>query len=355
MEFRGNLFTTISLCIGLIQPYLFHRENNDLCQRKQLEAHTFQNLECFVESKNFRPEALASPIIKERSSMKTTKRNDVTSRCSLQQEAFVKRSICFLLPLQNCFDENWIEFGYQFFSSPIMKCGKNKLDEAFMNMLPELPKNAALALVNRMQSQAVMKKYKKSCSNYDEILTSRKMLSCTHDQLENLKNYLYSDSKASHESETYVPSICEIVRNALDYCLRPNMCYSELELESLQEAMMKIYIIYFEGLLEFSRIKQHLKEELKDGSNTTFIPNRQQDFDTDKEGKTRDIYDITASISILMKDYRRGDCDLELTETSNIGSALDYFYQKWFTIPLIIVSVIITCYLLVQCSKVTHA
>ena len=346
---------TISLFIGLIQPYLFHKENNNLCQRKQLEAHTYRNLGCFVESKNFRPEALESSIIKERSSIKTTKRNDMTSKCSLQQEAFVKRSICFLLPLQNCFDENWIEFGYQFFSSPIMKCGKNKLDEIFMNMLPELPKNAALTLVDRMQSQAVMNKYKKSCSNYDEILTSRKMLSCTHDQLGNLKNYLNSDSKASHKSETYIPSICEIVRNALDYCLRPNMCYSELELESLQESLMKIYIIYFEGLLEFSRMRQHIKDKLEDGFNTTFMHNQQQGFETDKERKTSDIHDIIASISTLMKDYRRGECDLELTETSNIGSALDYFYQKWFTIPLIIVSVIITCYLLVQCSKVTHA
>ena len=60
MEIRGSLLMTISLFIGLIQPYLFHRENNNLCQRKQLEAHTYRNLGCFVESNNFRPEALES-------------------------------------------------------------------------------------------------------------------------------------------------------------------------------------------------------------------------------------------------------------------------------------------------------
>ena len=355
MELRGNLFVTISFFVSLIQPYLFNRHNNELCQRKQLEAHTNQNLECFMDPKNFRLETLVSSIKKETASIKTTRRNDMTSKCSLQQEAFVKRSICFLLPLQNCFDENWITFGYQFFSSPIMKCRKNRFDETFINMLPELSKNAALALEYRMQSKAVMNRYKKSCSNYDEILTSRKMLSCTHDQLGNLNKYLNSDSTASHRLETYSPSICEIVSHALDSCFQPNMCYSELELESLRESMMKIYIIYFEGLLEFSRMQEYLQDKLEDVSNNTFMPNQQQDFDTDKERKTSDIYDIIASIRILMKDYRRGECDLELTETSNIGSALDYFYQKWFTIPLIIVSVVITCYLLVQCSKVTHA
>ena len=346
---------TISLFIGLIQPYLFHQKNNNLCQRKQLDGHTYQNLECFIDSKSFRPEATVSSVIKERSSIETTKRNDMTNKCSLQQEDFVKRSICFLLPLQNCFDENWITFGYQFFSSPIMKCGKTRFDEAFIKMLPELPRSAALALEYRMQGQAVTNRYKKSCSNYDEILTSRKMLSCTHDQLGNLKKYLNSDSTASHRLEIYSPSICEIVSHALDSCFQPNLCYSELELESLRESMMNIYIIYFEGLFEFSRMQEYLQDNLEDSVNTTFMPNQQQDFDTDKERTTSDIYDIIASISILMKDYRRGQCDLELTETSNIGSALDYIYQKWFTIPLIVVSVIITCYLLVQCSKVTQA
>ena len=64
---------------------------------------------------------------------------------------------------------------------------------------------------------------------------------------------------------------------------------------------------------------------------------------------------ILEKIALLFEEYESGKCDFELEEVYIVESPFSYFYQKWFTIPLIIVSVVITCYLLVQCSKVTHA
>ena len=343
----------LSLIMVLIHSDFGFGLQNKLCEKEQLELHVNQNLECFIEHKNPPQETIfSSPNSSDKQLIKVDKRNDARSTCSWQQELFIKKSICFLLPLQNCFDEKWTILAYEFFSSPLKKCSDSSLDETFISTLPERSKNAALALVQRMQDHITIDAYKQPCSHHEASLLVQKMLSCFYENLDKLTPFL--ETFTPSRSENNFPSICGIMKNTLNTCFKPNVCYSELQMASLRETMLKIYIIHVEGLLESFKVLQNFQNTMRNSSRRNFLNNMELDINPDEDGEEKDLKEYIAAISVSMEEYRMGNCEVKITGTIAVGSPLNYFYQKWFTIPLIAVSLIITCYLLVQCTKATQ-
>ena len=123
---------------------------------------------------------------------------------------------------------------------------------------------------------------------------------------------------------------------------------------SLRETMLKIYIIHVEGLLESFKVLQNFQNTMRNSSRRNFLNNMELDINFDEEGEEKELKEYIAAIGVSMEEYRMGKCEVKITGTIAVGSPLNYFYQKWFTIPLIAVSLIITCYLLVQCTKATQ-
>ena len=351
MRHKGNnIPLVLLLSIGLIHSNWALALNNDFCRKEQLQFYISDNLGCFFEREyDHRTESSPSKS-NVKKGVNTKERNDLTSKCWLQQEILAKKSICFLLPLQTCFDDNWTLFAYDFFSLLLKTCSDSILNQTFILTLPERQRNAVLTLLERRQERIANNIYKESCSKYDRSISTLKILSCTEESLGGIVPFFNLDLSEQYSGETIFPTICDSMHHTLNSCFRPNMCYSETEMASLKNSMLIIYSVYIKGLLKFYQ-NVKFQNDMKDNS----ILNKQLDTSFYEDRETKYIKDHISSIAALLEEYERGKCDWELEEVYIVESPFSYFYQKWFTIPLILVSLVITCYLLVQCTKASHA
>lgn len=351
MKHKGNdILLVLLLCMCLIASNWGFGLKNDFCRKEQLEFYISDNLECFFEREYEQQTAFSPSELNDKDGVIRGDRNDVTSKCWLQQEVLMRKSICFLLPLQNCFDDNWTLFAYDFFSVLLKTCSDSKLNQTFILALPERQRNAVLTLLERRQEQIANNIYKDSCSNYDRSISTLKILSCTEESLRGIIPFFNLDLSEKYSGETSFPSVCDTMNYTVNSCFMPNMCYSEMQMASLRNSMLIVYNVYIKGLQKFYQ-NVKFQNDMKDNA----ILNKQLDTSFYENRETKSIKDYFSSIAALLEDYEREKCDFELEEVYIVESPFSYFYQKWFTIPLILVSLVITCYLLVQCTKASHA
>ena len=62
---------------------------------------------------------------------------------------------------------------------------------------------------------------------------------------------------------------------------------------------------------------------------------------------------VAEIIDLAIEDYKTGTCETNLKKFSIISSPSPQISLKWITVPLIILSIIVTCCLFIKCKMKT--
>ena len=284
----------------------------------------------------------------------TTVPNYFKRPCSLYQKVLTEQSMCFLLPLKRCLDEKGFAFVHEFLSISIQNCGGDMVNPKPLKGHPVSSKNITMEIPTDLKDNMLTIIFDRTCSYKDRIESVKEIMACAHQHFNFLWQFLNASLPESHSTENKFVSTCKIIEKVLDYCFQSNFCYTEFEMTLIKESISKIYIVYMESLLQFSQAHRNFHGALQDNFRDVLINTTNDiEFHAQEEYK-KEKERYMELINMAMEDYKKVSCQSKLKSFSLFNSSSSYLSQKWFTIPVIALSIIFTCYLLVQCRKASQ-
>ena len=351
MENPVNLAITLLLAIFIFCSNVVLGMDNEACHKEHLKFQMKQNLNCFVMPNiTFVLSTLRIDTEVPVNHM-PLKSSETSTLCSLYQQVFTEQSLCFLMPIQSCFDSKWLLFAYEHISASNKYCNGNTLTPGKSQGMLQISRNVTNDFLEVVHDNMLSIDFEKPCSYDDRALSVKQILYCSYEHFSELWLFVNLDSQTSKSSKTN--SICSRIEQLLNSCFQPDRCFSDQEIVSIKKTVSEMYALYVEGLLEFSKNPGSFQKTTIQNITKRNALNITIDTEFGTKFQIREEQDGYIKLfDMAIEDYTTGRCKANLTIISPLNPpTLSYLSQKWFTIPLISLSVIFTCYLLVQCRQ----